>query len=166
MIVSPTIRHTLPGIVTLRANEAGPIDNQTKRKLTDGRRKPLRFLACGVVLTAYAYAVNAALVELLQLPALIAYAIVMVTQMIFGLLLNRFVVYDHGGKSLRRLAGEYWLASIALRGANWCLYFALVHWVSLHYLLAQTICIAVFLCLKFVLFRKIFESAPAARDDS
>ena len=138
--------------------------------LVHPRLKSLRFLFIGSLFTVYAYALNITLVELLKLDKSSAYALVLASQMFLGLLVYRHLVFDRGTSSLARISIKYFSAALIIRGANWTLYTLLNTFVFVsreyYYIVSQSICIALFLVLKYFVFKHIFESGRESTNNS
>ena len=131
------------------------------RILKHPRLKSFRFILVGSLLASNAYILNITLVEIFHMDKSFAYALVLASEMILGLLANRYLVFDRSVASLPRVTAKYFFASIVIRGTNWTLYTLLNTFVFEHregyYLVSQSICILLFLLLKYFVFKKIFE---------
>ena len=138
--------------------------------LAHPRLKSFRFLFIGGLFTVYAYALNIALVEMLRLDKGSAYALVLASQMFLGLLVYRYLVFDRGASSLARISIKYFSAALIIRGANWTLYTLLNTYVfvsrAYYYIVSQSICVALFLALKYFVFKRIFEAGRESTNNS
>ena len=128
--------------------------------------KVVRFVVSGGLQTVYAFSMNALLVKILGLYEPVAYALLQASLMALGLFLSRQLVFDRGKAGLATVAGQYGVATICFRAANWAVYTVLWHVVGLPFLVAQAITIAAFLPVKFVVLRRIFEGDSGGTGDA
>jgi len=122
------------------------------------KRKSVKFVVCGVLLTVLQYALNIAFIEWCHLNESLSYAVVLVVLLVLGMVLNRYVVFDRGQTGLAKLTVQYVVLSLVFRGGAWALYAAMVSWLKWHYLIAQTVSLLAFLVAKFFAFRRVFEA--------
>lgn len=121
-------------------------------------RKVIRFLVAGVPAFLVAIVLNYTLVQVLGLNKPIAYALVLVVQIVINFFACRFFVFEVDPALKMRRSFAIFFNGIALfRLADWIVYSILTHF-GVPFLLAQMANIAVFAVLKFEFSRRVFES--------
>jgi len=125
------------------------------------RSKPSRFLYSGVVLTLYAFGLNLLLIERFHLYKPLAYALVILTQLLLGFVLNRFHVFNVGNASTRPLLFRYAVASFLFRFTDWASFTIQVQYFSIFYIYAQLFNLGTIPIVKYFLYKKIFERKDA-----
>jgi putative flippase GtrA len=125
---------------------------------TEIKFKFFKFAGLGLFVFAWGILFNILQVELLQISKQTAYSLVVVSQILLGFCLNRYLVFNGRQKKVFGVFLGYLAVLTLFRAADWLLYFVAVQWFSLPYILAQIINNLIIFFAKFVSYRPIFES--------
>jgi putative flippase GtrA len=132
--------------------------------------KFLRFMVAGIPAFVAAFALNYWLVNQVGLPTPLAYALVLVVQIVLNFLGCRYLVFDiPPDRNLWRAFVVYFNGIALFRLADWGLYSLLTgHWGVFpmahgnhFYLYVQLFNVALFSLLKYEFARRVFERKPA-----
>jgi putative flippase GtrA len=120
--------------------------------------KFVRFLAAGLPSFLLAIPLNILLVELLRLPKVPAYCLVLLFQITINFfMLRRFTFSESGSSSARRKFSLFMLGILGFRVLDAGLYALLVQALGLYYLLAQLFNVGLFSIAKFFFSKRVFE---------
>jgi putative flippase GtrA len=117
----------------------------------------VKFAGLGLFVFVWGILFNILQVELFQIDKQKAYALVVVTQILLGFFLNRYLVFNGRHKKVIGVLLGYLAVLTLFRAADWLLYFVAIQWLSLPYVLAQIINNIIIFLAKYVSYRPIFE---------
>jgi putative flippase GtrA len=123
--------------------------------------KFFKFTLFGGVVFTWGLLLNFFTVEVLHADKKIAYLFVIASQIFICFFLNRYVIFDNSERNIFQTFSGYLAALAIFRMADWILYVIQIEWLSLPYLLAQTLNNMLIFLAKFPIYRIIFESRPS-----
>jgi putative flippase GtrA len=127
-------------------------------KPQSGAGKFLSFLAVGLPAFALAMPLNWFLVELWAMPKPVAYALVLIVQVVANFFMCRWFVFNVGThKSIRRQFAEFFSGIMGFRFADWAVYSLIVQLLPHLYLAVQIFNVLLFSALKYRFSRSVIE---------
>lgn len=123
--------------------------------------KFIKFALFGGVVFTWGIVLNFFTVEVLHADKKTAYLIVVSSQVLICYFLNRYVIFENSERNFFQTFSGYIAALMIFRGVDWMLYVIQIHWLTLPYLLAQTLNNFFIFFAKFPIYRIIFESRPS-----
>jgi len=134
------------------------LSKQVLSAFRDNLPKFTRFLASGLPSFLLAIPLNILLVELLRLPKVPAYCLVLLFQITINFfMLRRFTFKQSSAHSIKRKFSLFIVGIIGFRMLDAGLYAILVQTLGLYYLLAQLLNVGIFSLAKYFYSKRIFE---------
>jgi len=133
---------------------------QQENNLIKTSYKFLIFMLAGLPGFAAAIFLNAFLVEYVKLSVPITYFFVLVIQTIINFLFCGKFAFNRKSKDFVKLNVffKFLSAIVVFRILNWLTYYAMVNFLFVYYLEAQIINVILFSILKYLVFKRVFET--------
>ena len=119
--------------------------------------KFFKYSLFGGIIFSWGLLANFLLVDSFHFEKKIAYVCVISSQILVCFFLNRYVVFENRERNIFQTFSGYLAALAVFRMLDWTLYVIQINWLGLPYLLAQTINNVLIFCIKFPIYRFIFE---------
>lgn len=110
----------------------------------------------GVPAFLFAILCNWILVDVIHVPVLLAYIVVLALQIIINFIINHYLVFNRKDTPTFRMLRQFFWYVIFFQGLSWLTYALMVKVFGIYYLLAQLINIALLSVFKFLWATKIF----------
>jgi putative flippase GtrA len=131
---------------------------KTLGKPQSGRGKFLGFLAAGLPSFVMAVLLNWGLVEFFTLPKPLAYALVLIVQVVANFFMCRWFVFTTGmHKTIGRQFFEFFSGIMSFRAADWAVYSLTVQFIPHFFLAVQIFNVLLFSVLKYRFSRTVIE---------
>jgi putative flippase GtrA len=121
-----------------------------------------RFLGAGVFSYSFGIGLAATFREVLGLPPEVSVGLSLATLVVTNFWIARQWVFRASGRVDHQLA-RFVLASIAMRGGEYVMFWLLLRVSGAHYLVSMTIAMGISTCVKFVVYRGLVFGAGKTR---
>lgn len=119
---------------------------------------PIKFLQGGIALKIVSFGLNYVMADVLGLHKEATYFFILVIDLLFGYLINRYFVFSETQKeSNQKVFKQFLIAGLSFRALNWGIYVLIIQKLDFYILTAQFIATAIVLVLKYFIYKKIFK---------
>lgn len=124
------------------------------------KSKLSKFTLLGVFLSLYTFILNIVLIEFFNIYEPVSYGIAIATSTVISFTINKVYVFDAQASRFGRTFLLFVFYAVAFRIVDLLLFTLQVEGLSIFYMYAQVLSRSVTFVMKYVLYRRLFESAP------